>query len=734
MAIGLIILFICCRRKRKRSKRDSDSDLIPFQLEADHVMDHKKYKYKSFKGPTERRPGGTANGVAAKIPPRIPIRLDTSSPNMFSRRSIRPDTIGLAISPEQNVSVEKQQRRSSKLLPEKPTLTLKVPQQAEKQIGTYQSNQTIQPTALSRQSTATQFEEDYDDSADTAVAPEDSWTRKSTDQTLDAATGTWRTVRGVNQQPASNTGDDYHWRPGQSGNTSVSRPDYYIRPLSVTRRVGSFSQPRVPNAYGRQDQQQQLVIPEITRPTTTSSSIYSARGSLSSNDPGARNSAPRNRLSYQKSGPYDTQETIISPQERDPEPRTAGADLSPVVESPASGRSPVSYPKIPQPSGRVNESIRMVSPPAQPDFTQALGAGKPWRQAEIAAQLERERTARQAQSQVQEQFGMQGLRTQGHQRQRSREVVADSASSVAYAFPAPPPLALVPGRSHTAPPEKMPSPYLFRSPSQSALSPPGLLRSRSQLQRDARTPPPQQYQTQGRNQQPQLQTVVESPPRALGSPLILRSRSQRQRDARAPSPAHPQKGMEAPLPSPKPPLPLRSRSQLQQARNPPPLQTQLTPQEQSYQQPQYTTQPAAPSSTTLHPRPNINPNPLQSHPSITFTRSSSLISQTSQGTQNSSTSSLLAKRRGESKASTLTLKNEEDRVKQIAKWRVLKRDEIELAKKEGWRPMVGREGERERDGEGGGNEFERTELPQTPGWMPRLTPTRRGDELFLSVQ
>ena len=24
-------------------------------------------------------------------------------------------------------------------------------------------------------------------------------------------------------------------------------------------------------------------------------------------------------------------------------------------------------------------------------------------------------------------------------------------------------------------------------------------------------------------------------------------------------------------------------------------------------------------------------------------------------------------------------------------------------------------------------------LPRTPGWVPRLTPTRRGDELFLSV-
>jgi hypothetical protein len=38
--------------------------------------------------------------------------------------------------------------------------------------------------------------------------------------------------------------------------------------------------------------------------------------------------------------------------------------------------------------------------------------------------------------------------------------------------------------------------------------------------------------------------------------------------------------------------------------------------------------------------------------------------------------------------------------------------------------------ERERDGYG----YSEGELPRTPGWVPKLTPTRRGDELFLSVQ
>lgn len=803
VAVGLLILFICCRRRKRKAR---ESDLIPFQLEPNHVMDQKKYKYKSFKGPMERGPGGTRNGVAAKIPPRIPPRLDTSSPNMFSRRSIRPDTIGLAISPEQAVSTEKQQRRSSKLLPEKPTLTLKVPKQAEKPINGFSFNQPIvHPSVISRQSTATQFEEDYDESADTAVAADDSWTAKSTDQILDAGSGTWQTIRKVDPEPG--TGKEvYHWRPAnnvasQNTKNGLGNPDFYIRPLSVSsRKIGSFSQPRVPNAYPRQ-QDQQLSIPEQIRPITASSSLYSARGSVSSNDQGRNSNSRPHRFSYQQAGPYDNQDSAISPHERDPEPKTAGTGfpLSPVVESPASGRSPVSYPKIPPPGAggtrRLSQStIRMVPPPPQPDFTKALGAGKPWRQAEIAAQIERERLARaqvqaQAQNQEQGQLGMRSLNPEDSQYQQrpreARENYPTTPSPITFAFPAPPPQALIPGRSQTTSPPAIPSPYLFRSPSQSKLVPPPLLRSRSQLQREARTPPLSQNQGGFVSQQGQLQTVAESPPTAKSAPTpppgLLRSRSQLTREGRTPSPNLNQNQTQAqngtqnqnhsrtqqqsqhlqtvtespPSSSPartklSPPPLLRSRSQLQrEARTLPPIQTEVSQPAQS--QLQHSQQHPQSASTATNPRPfpvplqtnpqshptplRSNPNPLSSHPSITFTRSSSLASQNSLSTNMSTSSSLLAKRRGTEKASALTLKNEEDRKKQIAKWRVLKREEIELAKKEGWRPMLGREG-----GENGawlspkGYEFERTELPTTPGWVPKLTPTRRGDELFLSVQ
>lgn len=85
----------------------------------------------------------------------------------------------------------------------------------------------------------------------------------------------------------------------------------------------------------------------------------------------------------------------------------------------------------------------------------------------------------------------------------------------------------------------------------------------------------------------------------------------------------------------------------------------------------------------------------------------------------STASSLLAKRLG-SKAPPLTLGGPNDKKKE--KWRVVKGEDVQIAKSPGWTPRTGR------DSRGYG------ELPKTPGWKPRLTPTRRGEDLYLSVQ
>lgn len=618
IAIGALLIFLCLRRRKQQKARESH--MLPFQLDPpSHLMRKSRYQY-TFKGPTERRPGGTANGVAARVPPRIPPRLDTSSPNMFSRRSIRPDTIGIAISPESNVAVDKK-RRSSKLLPEKPTLTLKTNPNGPP--GGLSFSQPLETGALVRQSTATAFEEDEFDSADTAVNADDSWGRKSTDNILDKTAIKGSTVRLVDTEPTrpainTNGGEIYHWRPpqpSQPSKTPLANPDYYIKPLTIARETGSFSQPRRPDEYPRPPQQAlQLAIPkQAARPVTESSSVYSARGSLPGSD---REGAPRVRKSYRQSGPYDPQsagttttfdslDSGFSPIET--EPRTAGAELSPVVESPISGGgiSPVTYPKIPK---RLSAAqIRMIPPPPQPDFTTTMGAAggaaKPWRQAELAAQRERNRLNRQSQDQtraaareLQIQVGMQSINP-GHRRQRS------GGSRNVYNFPQPPP----PARSRTAP------------PSQNLVDATGGFGHGSRI------------------------------------------------------------------------------------------------------------------------------NQLAVQPEISFTRSSSQMSQYSQASKNSTSSSLLAKRLGEQKAANLdlTLKGRSKEEEERKRWRVLKKEEIELAKKSGWRPMLGSgsasPGLSPRRVDGGsagesGKRFEELEMPSTPNWMPRLTPTRRGDELFLSVQ
>jgi hypothetical protein len=630
VALGVLLIFICLRRRKQRRMRESD--MLPFQLDPPaHLMDKNKYK-PSFKGPAHGMPGGTINGIAGRVAPPVPPRIDTSSPNMFSRRSIRPDTIGLAISPETNPSVDKQ-RRSSKLLPDKPTLTLKMPQSSFN--GGLSFSQPS--SAPLRQSTATHFEEDEFDSADTAVNADEPWGRKSTEKILDNPTGTWPTLGLVNHQPTGTVEfgggrGDYHWRPPQASNKPSVSPDYYIKPLNVSRGVSSFSQPRRPDEYPKPPEQSlQLQIPDqSTRPITTSSSLYSAHTSLPGSDNG-RQSAPRIRKSYRLSGPYDPRQSGGSLTSFDsldsgfspdgPELKASGLDLSPVMESPTSGGgiSPVTYPKIP---GRLSGTIlRLVRPPPQPDFTKAIGAGavgggkgiQPWRQAELAAQRERERMDHQSQAQtraaareLQIQVGMQRM----HQPESSAE------SRNIYNFPAP-------IRSQTAP----------------------VLRSQTHV-----------------------------------------------------------------------PLGDTSREGLRQGLRINQLQVSAQP----------------------------------GQPDITFTRSSSQMSQYSQASKNSTSSSLLAKRLGEQKAATLTLKSEEEKSR---KWRVLKKDEIEQAKQSGWRPILGSGGsggggsDRDQYGtsttmvqksNGGlGNvdkKDEKLETPKTPGWIPRLTPTRRGDELFLSVQ
>ena len=457
LAVGILVLFTCWRRR----KRSRDSDILPFQMDPFHSH--------GSKGPTEmakncKGPGGTAHGVVAKLAPPVPPRIDTGYPRLFARRSIRPDTIGLAISPERNEAVS--WRHSSKLLPEKPTLTLKVPE-VKAGSGLKFSQSVQQHSAISRQSTATQFEEDDLDSADTAVAGPEDWGRGSLEQILNNRTGDWRTLHPVPPElrdPSQLIVSSSTWTPANQSSTkdaSSLAPPFEVKPLKFGGRTGSFSRPLVVrnDPFSRPPASAQLEIPaQTTSLITRSSSLYSTpHDSLPPINTG-RNSTATRRKSCKESGTYDRQVSAGSPTSfetvdsltspRDQGPKTARADLSPVVESPASGKSPVSYPKIP---GRLSRDyIRMVEPPPQPDFEAVFssqGEMRPWRIAEINAQRERHRIIAQAQRENQSQSqqlgsGPQGMHGQPHQRPQ-RDYIAPSAAynsvNSKIQFPAPDP-------------------------------------------------------------------------------------------------------------------------------------------------------------------------------------------------------------------------------------------------------------------------------------------------------
>jgi hypothetical protein len=179
---------------------------------------------------------------------------------MFSRRSIKPDTIGLAISPERTEGhVPMEVKRSSRLLPEKPTLKLNTTQPVVYGGGL----KPAQNKQLIRQSTATQFEEDVD-SADTVV--DDYYSRGSTDQILDKETFNLKTIKVIPHPAFRITNPDQ----------DKALPEFEVKPLSVGRGIGSFSRPRPgPDYYNRQIPSSQNPY-QRHHPVTAGSSVYSS--------------------------------------------------------------------------------------------------------------------------------------------------------------------------------------------------------------------------------------------------------------------------------------------------------------------------------------------------------------------------------------------------------------------------------------------------------------------------
>ncbi|KAF7874090.1 hypothetical protein EAF04_002762 [Stromatinia cepivora] len=377
LAVGAILLFACIRRKKQANR---DSGYLPFQQEP--TMSIKSQSHFGITKPIAPSPASVSTRGPTPIGPFLGARMHPRggqpSPDPFSQRNAIPENIGLAMTSEspQNNSLtpmgyteEVFQRGPSPLLPERPTLTLQVPfQQNSNNIHTATNQQPSTFAGNNRQSMDTQFEDE--DTCNTAVASEAPWNA--------ASYGSMSKEKVLRQPDPA-----YYRSPRLQGELSPNEtesiinsykdplvePDFYVPPLNLQR---NFSQPRRPENAMKPPVSRN---PSVKDPLTATSSVYSARSHIrhpSSNEVEKLNSLMQSNPSFRRvlrksvhnpGGPYDQNrasrtsigsmtsfETIDS---INPEPQELSGDnnLSPVVESPsdnpnATGKSPVKYPKI----------------------------------------------------------------------------------------------------------------------------------------------------------------------------------------------------------------------------------------------------------------------------------------------------------------------------------------------------------------------------------------------------
>ena len=169
------------------------------------------------------------------------------------------------------------------------------------------------------------------------------------------------------------------WQQEQPPRSMTAPLQMAPRPLDIRKSQShqSFSQP--------------------LQPRTATSSVYTGRGSLATND---NSDIPRNgqeSQSYKSYNPYERKQRNSSESLTSIEssaqaeirlPPIHTVDLSPVAESPSRkspiGRSPVQYPEIK--SRLSDQMMRGMSPPKKPAF-------EPWRQADVEQDHKRRRKA-----------------------------------------------------------------------------------------------------------------------------------------------------------------------------------------------------------------------------------------------------------------------------------------------------------------------------------------------------
>lgn len=454
----------------------------------------------------------------------------------------------------------------------------------------------------------------------------------------------------------------------------------------------SFSHPEPPrrrsNSLGRHNSSRSKP------PAAASAALSGPSASTGPTTSAAAGAVPK------RSDSHDSQAsvtTIASSAPSEAEPVVEQSSLSPVVESPASnasptGRSPVSYPAIPgRTSSKAANNLRLLAPPTrqfaglppgQPSPTLGLMSAPPPRGGPYMASYDvpRKPVAR--------------LRPAPDPAR-----VATGSPSLRLVTPSPP--------SDTEPRETS------RPPQMKPLYPPPLQPQRARLERGDPHPQAQtaQIQQMPPNVEPQSATVHRAlwgdmPPRPLPNPSPDQTRPQ------------------------PPPRSLRRRSQQQRQSVQRPLPEQSPPPKQPLPSRPSTASPTSPhhiASQTFSP-------PAASVPPTVSVRPASEAA--SVATTPSTTSSLLSKRLGTERAAALAplQHNANGGLRHSPNWRPYRPNaagggDVLFSPDEFFAPPPPVPRSRPRGNDGGD-----LGLPATPTWQPKLTPTRRGDDLFLNVQ
>ncbi|KAJ5016982.1 hypothetical protein K4K57_010118 [Colletotrichum sp. SAR 10_99] len=480
-------------------------------------------------------------------------------------------------------------------------------------------------------------------------------------------------------------------RPNTTFQPGVSLPNGASHPVPSM----SFSHPEPPrrrsNSLGRRSSSKSKQPPAAASSVPVPSAIAAT----------PQVKAPQRSDSHDSHVSQASVTTIASSAATDPDPILEQSNLSPVVESPASntsptGRSPVSYPVIPgRTSSKPGNNLRLLAPP-----TRQFAALPPGQPSPTLGMLQQQQQQQQARGPYMASYDVPRKPIARPRPSADPNRIATGSPSLRLVTPSPP--------SDTERDQSS------RPPQMKPLYPPPLQPQRPRLERGDAHPQAQtaQVQQMAPNVEPQSASVYK----ALWG------------DAPRPLPVPPQQNHPQP-----PPRSHRRISQQQQQ------QQQQQPNSQSFQQRasrqslQNLPQQSPPPKQPLPARPSASPSPSPHHIATqTLTAPLRPASEAaSVATPLSTTSSLLSKRLGTERAAALAplQHNANGGTRHSPNWRpyrpgaggdmLFSPDEFFPA------PPIPGGGDENRGGGG---------LPATPTWQPKLTPTRRGDDLFLNVQ